>query len=150
MSDHTSSRVRYLVAFLSVLAGIGYTVFDCASQGLPPPHSSAGGQVSPEEDRFVFDACVTFYGTVYWCGRRLYTLLGRGGGAAELQRWSAWHLRVLNAFGGVWLLASGWRSLATFGRFRPSMLVAIVLLVQVVIDTVAAIAARQRSRPGDT
>jgi hypothetical protein len=146
MTEHMPSRVRYLVAFLSVLAGIGYTAFDAvyARGGLPRSTSNDAGQLSPEESRFVFDACVTFYGTVYWCGRRLYALLGRRAAAAELNQWSAWHLRVLNAFGGAWLLSSGWRSFVTAGLVRPSLLVAVVLLVQAAIDFVTAAFARQR------
>jgi hypothetical protein len=135
-ADHTPATLRYTVAFLSILAGIGYTTFDAWWQihRLPIPVPNATGQPSLQESKFIFDLCVTFYGTVYWCGRHLYTLMGRHEGAAEVRRWSAWHMRVLNGFGGIYLLLSACQSFAQFRVIQPSVVVGLVLLFQAVID----------------
>ena len=122
--------LRYGVAMCAVfLGGITAAADIAVSLPLLPPQQR-GVPVRPfsEEDRLVFDACITFYGVVYATGQRLYRWRGAQPEAEELRRWSRWHKAILNLAGGCWLIASGWPTLQV-AVVRPSLVVGAILIV---------------------
>src|SRR4051812_39367537 len=100
--------LRYLVAFCSVVLGILIAAWDVmvSLPDLPPRPPGIPGRESPEEQRLIFNACVTFYGVAYATGRLLYRWLGAPGEAEVLRKWSRWHMALLNLIGGGWLVLS--------------------------------------------
>ena len=90
--------LRYTVVVVAVLVGGVTSAADLAMSlgALPPQQRGAPGMNSPEKDRLIFDACVTFYGVVYSMGRLLYRRLGAHAEAEELRRWSRWHMALLH------------------------------------------------------
>ena len=128
--------MRYWVAFFAVCIG-GLTVavdLLVSSPLLPPQQPGVAHRRSPEEDRLIFDACVTFYGIVYTTGRLLYHWWGAKAEAEELRRWSRNHMVLLNIIGGGWLIVSGWQALQQAVVVRPSLVVGAVLLVLAAYD----------------
>jgi hypothetical protein len=85
------------------------------------------------EDRLIFDACVTFYGVVYTSGRLVHRGLGAHGEAKTLRRRLRWHMAILNAVGGCWLVASGWPALEQ-AVLRPSLVVGALLVALTTYD----------------
>jgi hypothetical protein len=125
---------RYFVAFCAVCLGGLVAAADLAVS-LPslPAQQRIPGRKSPEEERLVFDACVTLYGIAYATGRLLYRWGGALADAELLRRWSRWHMVVLNAFGGGWLLTSGWVALK-HAVIRPSLVVGALLVALTTYD----------------
>ena len=126
--------LRYCVAFCAVCLGAAVAAADFAV-GLPlaPHQRRVPGKTFSENDRLIFDACITFYGIVYSAGRFLYRWLGAHAEAHELRRWSRWHMVVLNAFSGGWLVAAGWQALKQ-AILRPSLVVGAFLLALTACD----------------
>ena len=127
---------RTLIIFLSVVAGVLVATLDVvvAFHFMPPGERPPAARNSPEDQRVIFEACVTFYGVVYLVGRLLYSLLGRLEDAAELHSWSRVHMQLLHLIGGLWLVISGWTALHRSGALRPSLLVGMVLIASAVRD----------------
>jgi hypothetical protein len=146
-----STGIRYLVTFSAVIVGIGWAAWDflAVAPTLPAPHADAARQASPELDRVIFDACVTFYGCVYGVGKAGYRFLGRHGEAEELRRWSRWHMWLLNALGGAWLCSSAWESFRGFGLIRPAVVVGAGLFVSSVVSTLLTTSRGTRGGPAD-
>jgi hypothetical protein len=121
---------RYFVATCAVCAGALISIADVsvALHSLPRPPGGAPQRQTPEDHRFVFDACVTFYGIAFSTGRLLYRWLGAHTEAEELRRWSRWYIALLNIVGGGYLLASGWQAWQQAFVVRPSLMAAAVLL----------------------
>jgi hypothetical protein len=125
---------RYIVAFCAVCFGGVIAAADYAvSLPLLPPHERIPGKKSPQKERLVVDACIALYGIAYSTGRLLYRWLGAHAEAAELRRWSRWHMVILNAVGGGWLLSSGWQPLQ-HAVVRPSLVVGVLLLALTTYD----------------
>lgn len=122
---------RYFVAFCAVCAGGLVAAADLAVSLplLPPQQPGKLVRPSPEQDRLVFDACVTMYGIAYATGRLIYRWFGKHSEAEELRKWSRLHTVILNGIGGVWLIVSGWPALLQRQVIRPSMVVGVLLLV---------------------
>jgi hypothetical protein len=127
--------LRYGVAFCAVCLGGLTAAADLAVSLplLPPQQRGVPGKPSEEEDRLIFDACITFYGIVYATGRLLYRWRGARPEAEELRRWSRSHLAILNVFGGCWLILSGWPALHQ-AVLRPSLVVGALLVVLATLD----------------
>jgi hypothetical protein len=128
--------IRYCVAFCAVCIG-GLTAAADMVVSLPllPPHQPGiARRRSPEEDRLIFDACVTFYGIVYTTGRLLYRWWGAKPEAEQLRRWSRYHMVLLNLLGGSWLIFSSWQALQQAVVVRPSLVVGAVLLTLAAYD----------------
>lgn len=117
---------RLLVAFAAVCVGALTAAADAAVSfpELLPHQRGVRGRRSPEEEKLLFDACITFYGVTYATGRLLYKWLGRTDEAELLQRWSRWHMALLNTIGSGWLILGGWNA----GVLRPSLVVGVLLL----------------------
>ena len=125
---------RKTVAFVSMIVGLLVAALDLAIAlpALPPQQRGLAGRGSPEEQRLIFDACVTTFGIAYTVARWLYLWFGAEAEATELRNWSRWHLGLLKLLGGVWLLTSGVKALQE-ALFRPALLVGAYLLVWAVV-----------------
>jgi hypothetical protein len=129
--------MRYFVATCAVCAGALVSIADFAvvAPTLPRQQPGAVGRHTHEEDRAIFDACVTFYGIAYSTGRLLYRWLGAHDHAGELHRWSRWHVGLLNSMGGVWLLFSGGQAWRQAMVVRPSLVAGSLLLAFAIYDS---------------
>ena len=105
---------RYLVAFASVLVGVGFTVPYAVLQfrDLPPRPRPAANQpvqdVTFQELIVVVECCVVFYAITYYAGRKIYAALARQDNLAELQRFSGGHMALLHSLAGTFMVASPW------------------------------------------
>jgi hypothetical protein len=127
--------LRYCVAFCAICAGglAAAADFAIGVSVLPPQQRAVPGRRSLEEDLFLFEVCVTFYGVAYATGRILYRCLGARAQAEELGTWSRSHMVVLNAVGGCWLVGSSWTELLQ-AVVRPGLVVGVLLLVMACHD----------------
>jgi len=127
---------RYFVAFCAVCLGGITAVADVAISMpmIPPQLRGIPGNRSPEEERILFEACITFYGVVYTTGWLLYRGSGAQLEAEELRVWSRWHLAILNLAGGFWLLISGALALQQ-AVLRPSLVVGMILVALTIYNS---------------
>jgi hypothetical protein len=108
------------------------------------PNSTTGGgrgyfttfgepELSPEENRLVWDALVIFFVVAYWTGIRIYRWYGAHADADAWLQWSRQHMLLLNSIGGGWLVVSTLRGLPE-GLLRPAFFVGVVMLGWTVRD----------------
>jgi hypothetical protein len=122
---------RYIVAFVSVLLGLSVTVavagVELRDRPRPQPAVRGSREISPEEQRMIFEWCVVFYATTYMSGRIIYKLLGAFEDAKVVAGTSGWHMPLLHLFGGLLLmepLISNWHGGPNRGR--AAILLAVV------------------------
>jgi hypothetical protein len=129
--------VRYFVAFISVLAGIAAVAVEFHL--VPNAHLKKG---SPEESRFVFDLCVTFYATVYLAGASLYAVIGRFGDRQELRTWSGWHMLVLHGAAFAYVFVPLISKPGSAPLLRPATIVTALLFLVSLIHCMRSITSR--------
>jgi hypothetical protein len=133
--------LKWLVALCSGAAGVGVAILDIAwgLSTIAPQDKGPPGQPSFEEQRLLFEACITFYGAAYFTGRLLYGWLGAHAEAEIVQEQSKGHMALLHFIGGCWLVGGGVASLVQAGSLRPGLFVGAVLIAMALRDAKAGL-----------
>jgi hypothetical protein len=103
---------RYIVAFISILAGIAlttpYAVLKLRDMPAPPPRhqNSPPREMTFQETVAILDICVLFYAVTYFTGRLIYAALGRKTDHKAVQDLSNWHMKLLHGLAGVFMVCS--------------------------------------------
>jgi hypothetical protein len=123
--------LRYVIAFLSVLAGISAAAAE-AKFTFPADLK----QGSPEESILLFGLCITFYGMAYASGRTLYALIGARSESDIVARISGTHMLVLHSVGlatiGLFFISGA----ASRTALAPILLLCVVLMAISIRDFV--------------
>jgi hypothetical protein len=137
---------RLVVAFCAACVGVATAVADVAvALPLLPPREP-GVKPTLEEDRVLFDALLTFYGTTFATGRLIYWRWRARVEAEELRRWSRGYLIFLNVLGSFYLVASGVPALQQ-AILRPSLVVGLLLTILTIWDGWLKLQAFLRTSP---